>query len=430
MRRVAVILSLLSCCSLAVPASADVAAEARLHDELAREHFRHRRYEAALREFFFEHRLAPNPRILFNIALSFDALRRGEDAFLFYSEYLTHDDDDAERRRLATDAVARLAPRVARVAVASDPEGAEVYVDRRDHGSYGRTPRLLVLAPGRHRLTIERAGYRPVELEVEAIRGREVPAAASLVRIVGHLSIRSPIDARVAVRDPAGTTLSDSEVAAGTPLALALPPGDYHVEVQGAGHEVFTELTRVSPEASTEVVVRPRALPPPTGDVTITSSAPGAIIHVDGEPVGFAPWVISDLSLGPHRVRLERAGLRPWEGAIDVHADERAWLTVSLAPPGETERSPATWVLGGVGIASIVAGAALGGFALANREEFEAANGPERMRLRGIGEDLNVVVDVLFGAGAVSLAVAVALFFATERTRTRESEGSVTYGER
>src|SRR5262245_60591162 len=100
----------LGCLLAGDPAHADPAAQARFHDELARQHYKARRYEQALREFFLEQRISPNPRIAFNIALCFQDLKRNEEAFQYLTEYLESSDDDPERRAYAEKAVQKLKP--------------------------------------------------------------------------------------------------------------------------------------------------------------------------------------------------------------------------------------------------------------------------------------------------------------------------------
>ncbi|MBX7196459.1 MAG: PEGA domain-containing protein, partial [Sandaracinaceae bacterium] len=224
------VVSMVSIASIAgVPiARADDAEEARFHDELARRHYAARRYEQAIREFFLERALAPNPRITFNLALCFDALHREADAYLLFSEYLAGDDADPERHRLADDALARLTPRVALIAITSEPLGATVFLDRREHGAYGVTPLVVPVEAGEHTVRLEREGYASSELTVRAALGARVEGRATLTRIVGHLEVGGVAGAQVDVRDAAGTSVARGV----TPLRSELPPGDYEVEVQ------------------------------------------------------------------------------------------------------------------------------------------------------------------------------------------------------
>ncbi len=416
-------------------ARADDAEESRFHDDLGRQHYQAHRFEPALREFFDAARLAPSPSITFNIAVCFDLLHRADDAYLFFREYVASDDADAERRRFATAAIARLEVAVARLAVTSEPPGANIYVDQREHGGYGSTPRVLALPPGAHTITLERPGYRPVTMQVEAREGAEVAAAGALVRIIGTLHVAATSQAAVEVREAGGPIVAQGE----SPLEVSVPPGLYQLEVRAPGFRPFTTMSRVEPDGRTEVQAALEALPPPTGDLTITSSAAGALIQLDGERTGFAPTLLQGLSLGEHRVRVEHAGLAPYEGTVSIEENSRGWLTVALEEPPVTQRSPVTWAVGGVGIAALVAGAVVGGLAVANHSAFldaraQVAAGSAAARspsaLRDTGESLNLTTDVLLGVGVVAAATAVILYFATEYTDVRQSRAAFSAGER
>lgn len=412
---------------------ADLAAEARFHDELAREHYAARRYDRALREFFTEQRLAPNPRILFNIALCFEQLRREGEAFLFFTEYLASEDQDTERRSYAASAVARIEPRLALVEVTSDPPGAAIYVDQREHGEYGRTPRLLPLTPGTRTIHLELEGHRTVSVDVVARIGARASAQASLVRVVGQLSVIGPEGAQLTVRDATGAVAHEGRL----PSQADLAPGDYVLEVNAEGHEPWRGLVRVEADRTVQLEARPSPLPPPTGALTVTSGTSGAVVELDGEAVGFTPVVLPDLTLGRHRVRVRHPGLQPWAGDVETVADERAWLTVTLEPEAQVQRSPLTWGVGILGAALAVGGIVTGGVALDVRSQYDAlrmqsdsAVAAELVALRERGSALNVATDVLLLSGVVALAAAVVLYFATEYVEHRRSRGSVTRGER
>jgi hypothetical protein len=440
MTRTLVLAALLGLATAGGVARADDAEEARFHDGLARQHYEAGRYEQTIREFFFEQRLASNPRVGFNIALCFDQLHRDDDAYLFFREYLASDDDDASRRSLAQQAIARLEPRVARVAVASEPAGATVYVDQRDHGSYGVAPRVIVVAPGAHTLVFELEGHRTASVEVQAVRGSEVAAQATLARIVGTLEVASSAPGTASVLDAAGATVASGA----TPLEVELPPGDYRIDLAADGHRPWQGLARVVAGERARTLAEPSPLDAPTADLTVTASAAGALIELDGEGAGFAPTVLSSIPIGAHRVRVSHPGLQPWQDEIELSADARSWLTVTLVPPSETIRSPLTWVFGGVGVAGILAGGIFGGLAIANHDRFGDLERRQALHASGMGPApagslselrdqgmlLSTTTDVLFAVGAAALATAIVLFFATETTEARRSEGTFTEGER
>jgi outer membrane receptor for ferrienterochelin and colicins len=424
---------------------ADAAEEARFHDELARRHYAARRYEQAIREFFLERDLAPNPRITFNLALCFDALHRDADAYLLFSEYLAGSDDDAERHALAEAALARLSPRVALVSITSDPVGATVYLDRREHGSYGVTPLVIAVSEGAHTLLLERDGYLGTELAMRAALGEREELSATLARIEGAIALESPADAQIEVRDPSGVT-----VGVGTaPVRIALPPGSYEVEVRAPGSAPWRTLTRITRDETVELSPEFALLPVPTSELTVTASAAGATIEIDDQISGFTPTVLDGLSLGVHRVRVSHPGLAPWQGEVTLGADVRHWLTVSLAPPTETRRSDVTWVVGGAAVASLVVGITLGGLALDASSRFAALEVEGRMYALGLGPPpmgslldaraqgvtLASGADVAFVASGALAAIAVILFFATESSAARDStadlaESGLAEGER
>ncbi|MBX3273110.1 MAG: PEGA domain-containing protein [Sandaracinaceae bacterium] len=423
-RSIALVLAGVAAASGPHPARADRAAEARFHDELGRQHYAARRYEAALREFFAQHRLAPSGRILFNIALCFERLRRSDQAFLFFAEYLaTSDDDDLDRRGFAEEAVRRIEPTLALVEVTSDPPGATIHIDRREAGSYGTTPRLLPVPAGARRIELVLEGHAPAFVQVEGRVGERVAATSRLERILGRVELTAPEGSTAQIRDATGAVAHEAPA----PLSVELPPGDYTIEVFASGHEPWRGLARVTPNESTPVVAQPVGLPPPTGELTVTSSTAGALVDIDGEAAGFAPAVLGALSVGTHRIRVGHPGLVPWEGDVEITATERAWLTVTLEPPPRTDRSPATWVFGGVGAAALLGGAVTGAFAIDAHSQFTAR---PSATTRDTGETLAIATDVLLVTGVVSFAVAVILWFATEHVDERSSRATVSTVER
>lgn len=440
-RRIVEGLSLLAVWGLVVfapfGARADDAAQARFHDQEARSHYEAGRFEQALEEFFLAERLAPNPRTVFNIALCFDRLHREEEAYLFYQEYAASDDADETRRSFVLTALARLEPRLARVRVDSDPPGATVYVDGRDHGAYGTTPRVLALPAGSHRVQLEREGYVVAESEVLLARGQEATVSLSLTRVVGHLVVESSVGGSVTVQDDAGAIVASGPA----PLDAILPAGAFSVELVAEGHRPWRDLARVEADASRTLIARPEPLPAPTGELTITSNIPGASIEVDGERVGFAPTVLPGVSVGQHRVEVHSEGLDAYEGSVSIEPNVRSWLTVSLVPPARTTRSELTWIVGGVGLAAAAAWGVLGALAISNRDAFDRGlminNDPTMSTLhsdvnplREQGNTLSAAADITLGVAAAAVGLSVVLFFATENTESAESSGATAREER
>jgi hypothetical protein len=128
---------------------------------------------------------------------------------------------------------------------------------------------------------------------------------------------------------------------------------------------------------------------------------------------------------------VRREGLVPWSGAVPVTAAERSWVTVTLEEPEVTTRSPATWVVGGVGTALLVGAGILSVFAANAHSDFEnAAATEDRRSAIDRGNRLNVTTDLLLATGLVAVGTGIGLYFGTAETRGRPSTATVSRGER
>src|SRR6266545_476546 len=95
------------------PARADSTADeadARFH--LGNTLFRAGRFDDALVEFFTSNRLAHNRNVVFNIARSYEALARYEEAYRYYAEYIA-EEPNKDERSAAVRRLKELEPRVA-----------------------------------------------------------------------------------------------------------------------------------------------------------------------------------------------------------------------------------------------------------------------------------------------------------------------------
>jgi outer membrane receptor for ferrienterochelin and colicins len=401
-------------------ARADRAEQARFHDELARRYVEQarqtgqRRYlEMALREFLLEQRIAPNPRIVFNIALCFQQLGRDAQAFHYYDEYNSSDDEDQARRRTAGEAIRALRPRLALVNVMSVPSGARIYVDRRDLGVCGETPRVIAVEPGHHRVVLEIDGWRELAVEVDAVTGREVEARGTLEQIVGTLHIESSVEGSVRVWNAQDVVVARGEA----PLHASLPQGDYQLELLAPGYRRWVRLAHVRADEHAYIVAEPEALPPPSGELTVTSNVVGAIVTLDGQPIGFTPLVLPDAAIGRHRVRVNAEGHSAWRGETDVAAGRRSWITVSLAPP-EVTRSQVTWWAFSIAAANAIMGAGFGIFALERRAAFDDG------RISSADDAAAVTADFCFVTAIGHAIAGLVLYFATEHGIPGESSAA------
>lgn len=409
------------------PAHADEAARARFHFERGLRLYRQGRLEGAVREFILVRQITKSPQPLFNLAVCFDQLGASDKAFFYFAAYLRATEATPDQARLARQALERLRKRVGVLVLRTEPPGAEVYIDRREHGSYGVTPLTVPVAAGARTVWLQKEGYRGAEVVVRAALGREVERTIALEPIVGRLEVAAEPAGDVLVLDLSGATVARGP----SPLRADLRPGSYVVEVSTAGHRSSKEVIRIRAEEETRHRPRLEPLPPPTGTLTVTSNRLGALIEVDGRAVGFTPAVLRDLPLGPRDVRVTYADNQPWSGPVDVRAEQPGYLTATLEPPPETRRWDGTWVIGGVGATALAAAAVTGFLALDARSEYQERrsnpNGSDIRDLRAQGLALAQAADGLLITGAVALGAAIILFFATEEEDPRRSRASLSW---
>ena len=147
------------------------------------------------------------------------------------------------------------------------------------------------------------------------------------------------------VSEPAGARVTINGEARGrTPLELGeLAFGRYDVRVEQAGFGAEArkvELLADSPAAELRVTLKPRAVPT-TGSAEVVSTPTGAVVSVDGIPVGQTPIKELKLAAGKRRLEVALAGYETWTSTLDVVAGQGGRVDVKLrekpAPPPTPE---------------------------------------------------------------------------------------------
>ncbi|MBI5532806.1 MAG: TonB-dependent receptor [Deltaproteobacteria bacterium] len=311
----------------------DLADEADLQFQLGADRYDAADYRGALEHFLASNRLVRNRKVIFNIAATYEQLKRLPDAYRYYAEALEGEKDPATRQSVE-DALARLRPRVALLTVESDPPGAVVYLDRKDLGARGSTPRTLAFPSGSHKVIVELAGYAPAEApSVELLVGVERKIKLALVPILGTVRVEG---------QPAGAQIridrEDAPVAGTVPGSFSLPPGKHALFVSREDFQPASVLVDVPANGRTTAHVR---LSPLTGVVVVGADIRDALITIDDKPSGFTPAVMT-VAQGRHRVRVSYAGHRPVDSVLTVKQGEQTRLDVQLIPVEEVTAASRT----------------------------------------------------------------------------------------
>jgi outer membrane receptor protein involved in Fe transport len=322
------IVSLALVLSLSPRALADNNAdEAELQFQLAAERYQAGDFRGALEHFLASNRLSPNRNVAFNIARSYAALRRFPEAYRYYLEALDGETNESTRRAVES-AMQRIANEVSVVRIETDPPGATIFIDRRDLGARGNSPRVLAFAPGTIRILVDHDGYESAESEPMHIEaGRSTTVRLSLRRIVGTLRIVGPAGSVAHLDD------ENSAVQCSLPCSLDAAPGPHTVFVTQPGFQTFSRTVTVTARQTVSVEASLQAL---TGSVIINASERDALVEVDGRPSGFTPAVVRDVPVGRRRVRISLAGYSPVEREIDVRYGQPTEISdVQLRSAGE-----------------------------------------------------------------------------------------------
>lgn len=305
-------------------AAADVADEAQFHFERGNQHYRQGRLEEALAAYYASFRLVENRNVQFNIARCLEQLRRHDEAFRAWASVEAQDPPEAERAA-ARAAIDRLRPFLALVMIETTPPGAQIYVNRRDLGALGRTPKRLALREGAATLILELPGHRPVEVPVTLARGAETRTAVALEPIYGALVLRN-VPAGAQVR----ADFADGPLLGAAPGPLRVLPGRRALFVSAPGYQPQRVEIDVAPGATAAVGLALAPLPPVTGAIVVRANVDRALVRVDGKEVGFTPVVIERVSTGPRVVEVSHPGRHPHTTMVTVVQGERSHVEARL----------------------------------------------------------------------------------------------------
>jgi outer membrane receptor for ferrienterochelin and colicins len=318
----------------AEPSSSEArsAVQARFFDDAARAAYARGDYEAALADFFEVSRVAPSLGTLYNVAVCADLTHRDALAFEALERYLVDPTDDASRVADARRRLAALEGRVARVRVTSSEPGATIWVDRRDLGAFGVTPRTLVLSAGAHVITLTHPRAHDAQTEVVAEVGALRESHVALVARTGRLrvTLEGSTDASVrAAREDAPEGEADRAIDVGQ--ATELPIGTYVVTARREGFlDVSARVqVREGEEASRTLTLAPR---PRVVGVLVVRSDVVSTVRVDGVDRAQTPARIPALDVGVHRVEIVAPGRVPWTGDVEITRERARFVSVSLAP--------------------------------------------------------------------------------------------------
>lgn len=357
---------------------------------------RRRELESALALYVDSLARVRSRNVLYNAALVLEALERIPEAYNHWSEYLAIEGlTEAER----ADGLQRrdaLRPRVAAFEIESSTP-AEVWVDRRDLGSRGRTPLSIALPEGEHVFYFTADGHRETQVRASGILGETTRVRATL----------EPLPVSVQVLAPEGAVLEIDGERAVPGQSIPLPPGT-HVARVSMGDRLFAERRF-------EVLVGAAPLVlDMTSALGATAAAPGLLevlvpvaarLEIDGVAMGEGETVRAMVSPGPHHLRVSAPGRRDWTGT-HTFTTFPARLSVRLAEDTQDWVHVLRGVSGGLAALALVGG--VGTLFLASVAHDENLRNPvdstaDRLAAATLAVDVTWSVTAALGAAAIGL---------------------------
>ena len=155
-------------------------ARARVLDQQGVRAYREERYNDAIRFFEEARKLGGPASEVWNIAKCHVRMDEPEEAVKSIEEYLDDKAISSADRAEAEQQLHEIEHRHSTLTVASYPAGGAVYVNGRRWS--GTTPATIDVAPGDHKVTVQLAGYEPLEQSITAKFGRAVIVDARLTK--------------------------------------------------------------------------------------------------------------------------------------------------------------------------------------------------------------------------------------------------------
>ncbi|MEN0063845.1 MAG: PEGA domain-containing protein [Myxococcota bacterium] len=304
----------------------NTADEAEVNFQIARKSYAAGDFEKALFHFMVSNRLSENRNVMFNIGLTYEQLRRYPEAYRWYQD--AYDDalpDDETNKRIEKTLV-QLRRNVAIVKVDSDPPGATVYLQRKNLGAVGTTPLEIPVRPGRYTFIFEREGYEEVSTDPTMLQaGMKAEAIeVDLVPIVGQVDVAGVDGANIRIGR------EDAEPQCQVPCMLDLPEGRQFLFFDKPGYRTLPKVVDVVEGQEVPVTADLAAI---TGALVVDADLRAALVEIDGQPAGYTPLVIPDVTIGKHEVRLSARGYAPYQTVVDIQEGESTDLgRVSLDP--------------------------------------------------------------------------------------------------
>lgn len=318
-------------------------------------------YDAAAEAFKAAYDARPFPQFLYNIGAAFHMKgKKNSDlaayakAVEYYKRYLAEDPEAGDRARVEK-SIAVLDAEIARLKTApaptaeqpaapsaevqqlgdasvrglmvieSEPQGASIYLDKKDGTVLAKTPWSGSL-DGEHTIIVEKRGYKSEETRIAPDPSRLVVIRFVLAEedYLGWVDIKSNVPG-------ADVFLDDKSVGAigKTPFSGNLKPGRHTVYVSVDGYEEFSQEIEVIAGETLEVNANLSGAP--VGYLNLRGAGiERSEIIVDGKVLCERGPCRKPVPEGYHTITIRRPGYRPFTTRVEVQARTEVSVSAQL----------------------------------------------------------------------------------------------------
>ena len=294
--------------STAPSASGSAGADDAKKKEEAKEHFvkglqlfQEEAWDAALAEFTVSMSLFPTRNAMKNAAVCLRQLGRFDEALTMYENLLKQFAGQIPPQDLETvnKAVTDLRGLTGTIEIVSNVTGATVVIDGKERG---KTPLAapVIVSAGTRIVRVSKEGYVPFE-------AKPIIAGKGAIKVQANLEALAR-SGRIKVSEVGGavmTVIVDGAEVGKTPYEGVLAPGSHWVALKGEGKQgTQPAAANVQLDQTITLSLKAEEL---GGEARIETEPPGALVVLDGVPVGQGIWE-GRLRLGSHKLDVSAEG--------------------------------------------------------------------------------------------------------------------------